>query len=330
MNKYIILLTILSIAPPVAGQPKSPAKDVAKGLQSFTARTALPDGSFRPGVDPDYRGMSDSAYSNLAPVTYAVVLHRTFGWPLPNEAKTRDWILARQAQDGAFAHTAGTVDPQSAQGRVYNTTMALMALHGLGAKPTHDPLPIFAKVMEKDYKDLPAYSSSFFPLAYRLVGAKLPAGADQAMRGTMIQDDDGYLNDHIAATFHAVHYDKLLNVKTPKSDLILARCLRDQKPDGSWMLNPLARDRHATFDAVFTLKHLGADRADCKQAIQRAADWALTCRNTDGGFGHFPGSPSDWDAVYFQVGVLVMAGRMTPTDKLPENAHLLGWGHLFR
>ena len=95
------------------------------------------------------------------------------------------------------------------------------------------------------------------------------------------------------------------------------------------MLNPLARDRHACFDAVFMLKHLGAGREDCKKAMERAADWALSCRNADGGFGHYPGSPSDWDAVYFHVGTLVMAGRLTPTDKLPKDAHLLGWGHLF-
>jgi geranylgeranyl transferase type-2 subunit beta len=208
--------------------------------------------------------------------------------------------------------------------------MALMALHGLDSRPAYDPLPVFAKVMEKgDYKNLPAYSSSFFPLAYRLAGKEMPKGADEAMRGTMIQADDGYLNDHVAATFHAVHYDKLLNVKTPKADLILKRTLKDQKSDGSWMLNPLARDRHACFDAVFMLKHLGRERDDCKKAMDRAADWVLTCRNADGGFGHYPGSPSDWDAVYFHVGVLVMAGRLQPTDKLPKNAHLLGWGHLF-
>jgi geranylgeranyl transferase type-2 subunit beta len=329
MKKYIILLAFLLTFSPAAAREKPSADAVLKGLQAFIKTTALPDGAFRPGVDPEYRGMSDSAYSNFAPVTYAVVIHRTFGWTLPHEEKTRDWILARQEKDGAFTHTAGTVDPKSAQGRVYNTTMALMALHGLGAKPKYDPLPIFAKVMEKDYKSLPAYSSSFFPLAYRLAGAKLPAGADDAMRGTMIQADDGYLNDHVAATFHAVHYDKLLNVKTPKADLILKRTLRDQKSDGSWMLNPLARDRHACFDAVFMLKHLGAGREDCTKAMERAADWALTCRNADGGFGHYPGSPSDWDAVYFHVGTLVMAGRLQPTAKLPKDAHLLGWGHLF-
>jgi hypothetical protein len=327
MKMYSILLAFFVISSPSSAQPS--AKEVLDGLQSFTKRTALPDGSFRPGIDPDYRGMSDSAYSNFAPVTYAVVLHRTFGWTLPHEDQTRAWILARQQADGAFTHTAGTVDPQSAQGRVYNTTMALMALHGLGTKPRHDPLPVFAKVMEKDYKNLPAYSSSFFPLAYRLAGAKLPEGADQAMRGTLVQAEDGYLNDHVAATFHAVHYDKLLGVKTPKADLILKRTLADQKADGSWTLNPLARDRHACFDAVFMLKHLGAGRADCKKAMDRAADWALSSRNGDGGFGHYPGSPSDWDACYFQVGVLVMAGRLQPAATLPKDAQLLGWGHLF-
>ena len=128
----------------------------------------------------------------------------------------------------------------------------------------------------------------------------------------MIQAADGFLNDHIAATFHAVHYDRLLGQKTPKAEAILARTLRDQKPDGSWMLNPLARDRHAAFDAVFMLKHLGGGKPECRRAIEKAADWALTCRNADGGFGHYPGSPSDWDAVFFQVGVLTMAGRVKP------------------
>src|SRR5439155_1908850 len=94
------------------------------------------------------------------------------------------------------------------------------------------------------------------------------------------------------------------------------------------LLNMPSRDRHATFDAVFTLVHEGGDRADCRAAIQRAARWALACRNPDGGFGHFPGSTSDADAVYFQVGTLVMAGFLKPADPLPKDPHLLSWGHL--
>jgi geranylgeranyl transferase type-2 subunit beta len=144
----------------------------------------------------------------------------------------------------------------------------------------------------------------------------------------MRQAPDGYLNDHIAATFHAGHYYRLVGEETPMAERIIARVLRDQKPDGSWMLNLPSRDRHATFDAVFTLRQLRPSRADCQEAIQRAASWVLACRNPDGGFGHFPGSTSDADANYFHVGVLVMSGFLKPAEPLPPDAHLLSWGHL--
>jgi prenyltransferase beta subunit len=105
--------------------------------------------------------------------------------------------------------------------------------------------------------------------------------------------------------------------------------IRDQKADGSWMLNPPARDRHATFDACFILRQLGGNKPEAKAALEKAAKWALSCRNTDGGFGHFPGSTSDTDACFFQVGALVQAGWLKPVDPLPRDPHLLGWGHLF-
>ena len=70
------------------------------------------------------------------------------------------------------------------------------------------------------------------------------------------------------------------------------------------------------------LRQLGGDRPDCRRAITRAAAWALGCRNADGGFGHFPGSPSDLDAVYFQVGTLVLAGWLQPADPLPPEKYL--------
>jgi geranylgeranyl transferase type-2 subunit beta len=204
----------------------------------------------------------------------------------------------------------------------------VVALHALGVRPKYDPLPVFAEVMKGDYKDLPPYSTSFFPLAYQAAGQTWPKEYDQRVRALMVQADDGYLNDHIAATFHAVHYYTLMGEPTPKAEAILRRVLRDQRADGSWLLNPPARDRHATFDAVFTLKHLGGDTAACREAIRRAGAWALSCRNADGGFGHFPGSPSDADAIYFQVGTLVMAGLLPVAEPLPKDAGLLGWGHL--
>jgi hypothetical protein len=315
----------LAVAP--GGAPT--ADEILTGARAFFQQTARPDGSFRPGIDPDYEGMSDSAYSDLAPVTYAVILHKTFGWPLPAEAKTREFLLGRQRPDGAFVNVAGTVDPASAQARAYNTTMAIVALRALGAKPRHDPLPVFDSVLQADYKDLPAYMTSFFPLAYLASGKPIPPEADRKIVALMTQSPDGYLHEHAAATFHAAHYYRLVGRPTPLAGPMVARVLRDQKADGSWLLNPPARDRHATFDAVFILRQLGGDRADVRRAMARAADWAASCRNADGGFGHFPGSTSDADACYFHLGTMVMAGAVKPADPPPQDGHLLGWGHLF-
>ncbi len=321
-----IAIAVLPAAPP-ATEPTP--DDVLTGLKSFFAKTAKPDGSFRPGIDPKYEGMSDSAFSDLAPVAYAVVLHKTFGWKLPDEEKTRQFLLGRQEKDGAFVNVAGTVDPKSAVGRAYNTTMALMALHALGGKPKVDPLPVFDLVLKADYKDLPPYMTSFFPLAYLASGKAIPAEADKKIKAIMVQDDDGYLHEHVAATFHAAHYYRLIGEEVPKGAAMLKRTLRDQKADGSWMLNAPARDRHATFDAIFIVRQLGGDQPDARKAMEKAAKWCLSCRNPDGGFGHFPGSTSDADANFFHVGALVMAGFLKPVDPLPPNPHLLGWGHLF-
>jgi hypothetical protein len=312
-----------------AAQDNLPTRDeVFAGLKTFSTRTARADGSFRPGIDPAYQGISDSAASDLAPPTYAVILHRTFGWQLPDEAKTRAFFLERQQPDGAFVNKAGTLDPRSSGARLYNTTQGLVALHALGTKPRHDPLPIFDAIMKGDYRDLPPYTTSFFPLAYATQGKAFPAEADRKIRALMVQDKDGYMHNHAANTFHLAHYYGLMKEPTPLAEAIIARMLREQKADGSWLINPLARDRHATFDAVFTLTYLGKDRADCRGAVARAGQWALRCRNPDGGFGHYPGSPSDWDALYFHMGTLVMAGVLPPAKNLPPRAHLMGWGHL--
>jgi WD40 repeat protein len=320
-------LSALQCAILSAEEPPSPDQ-VLSGLRSFYAKTARPDGSFQPGIDPEYLGMSDCAYSDLAAVTYACTIHKTFGWQLPYPEKTAEFLLSRQKKSGEFVNQAGTVDPTSPQGKVYNTTQALVALRSLGVRPRFDPLSVFEEILTQDYKTLPAYSTSFFPLAYLCYGKPIPQQADRAIRALMIQDEDGYLNDHIAATFHASHYYALVGDPTPKTEQMVARILRDQNANGSWFLNQPARDRHATFDAVFALLHEGHGRSDCRAAIDRAARWALRCRNPDGGFGHFPGSTSDADAVYFQIGALVMAGFLKPAEPLPEHPELLSWGHL--
>jgi prenyltransferase beta subunit len=326
----LLTLSAIPLVPSPAAPPgREPTPEaVLAGVKQFLRKTARPDGSFRPGTDPDYRGMSDSAYSDLAPITYAVIVSRTFGWELPYQEKTKQLLLARQRRGGEFVNVAGTVDPASPAGRAYNTTMALMALRALGAKPKIDPLPVFASVLKEDYKKFPMYMTSFFPLAYLCAGKPIPPDADRKIKALMVQDDDGYIHDHVASTFHAVHYYRLIGEKTPKGDKILARVLRDQKADGSWMLNMPSRDRHATFDAAFVIRQL-CKGSDGRKALDRAAAWALTCRNADGGFGHYPGSPSDADAVYFQIATLVVAGYLEPAKVPPKDGRLTGWGHLF-
>lgn len=326
--KHLAILLLLTATVDLRADDGVTPQQVLAGLKDFYAKTARPDGSFTPGIDPTYTGMSDSAASDLAPPTYAVIIHRTFGWKLPHEVKTRAFFLGRQQDDGAFVNKAGTLEPKSAGARLYNTTQGLVALHGLGVKARFDPLPVFDAIMTKDYASLPPYTTSFFPLAYATQGKTFPKDYDAKIRALMVQADDGYMHNHIANTFHLAHYYALMGQPTPKAEAILKRVLKDQNANGSWLINPPARDRHATFDAVFTLVHLGKDRPDCQKAVNRAASWALSCRNADGGFGHYPGSPSDADAVYFQVGTLVLAGWLQPTKELPKNAHLLGWGHL--
>src|SRR5262245_4904739 len=192
--KFCILLAVVLLTSPLRGD------DVLKGVRDFYAKTARPDGSFRPGVDPDYPGMSDSAYSDLAPTVYAVILHRTFGWKMPDEKKTGTFLLSRQAKDGAFFNVEGTVDPKSSAGRAYNTTMGLVALRALGLKAPYNPLPVFDVVLKEDYKKLPPYMTSFFPLAYLAQGKSIPPEADRKIRALMTQEEDGYLLDHVAAT----------------------------------------------------------------------------------------------------------------------------------
>jgi hypothetical protein len=130
------LVAILSTAgPPTDPRTVAPRESTAEaltpetvmsGLKDFYRKTARADGSFQPGIDPEYRGMSDAAYSDLAAVTYAVTIHKTFGWKLPHEEKTVEFLLARQKPSGDFFNVGGTVDPALPEGRVYNTTQALV------------------------------------------------------------------------------------------------------------------------------------------------------------------------------------------------------------
>ena len=116
----------------------------------------------------------------------------------------------------------------------------------------------------------------------------------------------------------------------PKASQMVSRVLRDQRPDGGWNIKEPDWDVHACFDAVFILRQLGEDSESVQKAMNKAAQWALTCRNKDGGFGHYPGWHSDMDAVYFQFGTLIQCGRVPSAKRDLPDAHTLSWGHAMR
>jgi geranylgeranyl transferase type-2 subunit beta len=321
-------LAARALRPPLAAAP-DPAK-VAEQTRAFIHRCARPDGGYAPSPDPAYAGNSDTGLSDLAGVTYAATLSRTMGWPLADPGKSIEFIRARQQPDGAFAHVAGKMDPKSDLAVLYNTVQAVVALHALGGTPKSDPVHVLDRFFVGGaYRKLPWYTTSFFPLFYAALGHAFPAAQDTALLAWQLENQaaDGYLGDHVAATFHLVHYLRLTGRPTPKAAEMLARVLKDQRPDGGWNIKAPDWDVHAAFDASFILRQLGGDSPAARRALDKAADWVLTCQNPDGGFGHYPGWHSDMDAVYFQFGTLVQAGRVPGVRTDLPDAHTLSWGH---
>lgn len=306
---------------------------LSRETSDFIVRCRRQDGGYAPSPDPEYTGRSDTEFSDLAAVTYAAVLARTMGWELPDARRTVEFIARHQRPDGRFENLAGKHDPKSDLGVLYNSTQGVVGLRALGARPEFDPLPVVGRMLEGDgYKRLPWYTTSFFPLLCAALDRPFPEDWRRKLAGHMEanQADDGYLGNHVAATFHMAHFHRLIGSPTPKAEPMVARVLRDQKPDGGWNIKQPDWDVHSGFDAVFILRQLGGDRPEVHAAISRGADWALHCRNPDGGFGHFPGRPSDMDAVYFQFGTLIQAGRIPGSRIDLPDAHTLGWGHAMR
>jgi geranylgeranyl transferase type-2 subunit beta len=158
----------------------------------------------------------------------------------------------------------------------------------------------------------------------------MPDHIDRRMREYIIleQKEDGYLSNHVASTFHAAHYFRLIGHPIPRAKEMVDRVLNDQMENGSWHLFEPDWDVHACFDALFILRQL-SDQNDpmVRNAYKKAIEWILKCRKPDGGFTHYPdGVHSDVDAVYFQVGGLVEAGYLIPRSDL-KNEEILGWGH---
>jgi geranylgeranyl transferase type-2 subunit beta len=305
--------------------------ELLSGVQDFLHRVANTDGSFRPGISPDYKGTSDTGLSGMAAPAYATILSRTFGWSLPYPEETKGFLFSCQQPDGAFYPPTGSMDQQSPPARLYNTVQGVVSLRLLGEEPRYDPMPVIDYFFKNgDFMELPLYTTSFFPLFFTALGEKMPEYIDSRMREYILseQGEDGYLQDHVASTFHAAHYFRLIGEPTPKAGAMVERVLRDQQADGSWHLWEPDWDVHACFDALFILRQLG-DQHDSRiqQAYRKATDWIFKCRKPDGGFTHFPGEThSDVDAVYFHVGGLVQAGYLQMQQSLTHE-EILGWGH---
>jgi hypothetical protein len=304
---------------------------VLDGVQDFIRRVASPDGSFRPGIDPEYKGTSDTGLSGMAAPAYATIISATFGWSLPYQEETIAFLISCQKPDGAFYAPTGSMDQDSPLARLYNTLQGILTLRLLGKGPVYDPMPVIDYFFKDgQFMDLPLYTTSFFPLFFTVLGEKMPPHIDERMSAYILseQKEDGYLQDHVASTFHAAHYFRLTGRPTPGAGEMIERTLRDQKEDGSWHLREPDWDVHACFDALFILRQLG-DSNDPRiiQAYHRAAEWILRCRKADGGFTHFPEEAvSDMDAVYFHVGGLVQTGTLAVKKNL-EHEEILGWGH---
>ena len=234
-----------------AGEAPRP-EQIADETFEFIRRCARPDGSYAPSPDPDYAGNSDTGLSDLAGVTYAAVLAKTMGWKLPKPEKSVAFIHAHQQSDGQYINLGGKMDPQDKLAVLYNTTQAVVALRAFGKRPKHDSTATIEGYFASDaYKDLPWYTTSFFPLFYAALGKPFPETFKKALTEHMTshQADDGYIQEHVAATFHAAHFFRLVGEHTPKADAMVQRVLHDQKADGGWNIKSPDWDVHACFDA---------------------------------------------------------------------------------
>lgn len=341
LRKALLAAGSIGAAASLSGRTRAPALALpaAEGVRireeafAFLQKCARKDGGYNPSPEPGYRGSSDTAESDLAAVTYAAVLAKTFQRELPGSARSAEFIQSHQQPDGVFANREGNLDPKADLAILYNTVQGAVGLRALGEKPRINPVHALDRFFENGrFRKLPWYTMSFYPLFYAALGAHFPEAHKKAIEKWLEshQASDGYLGDHVASTFHLVHFFRLIGRPVPRSSAVVARVLKDQRPNGGWHLKPPDWDVHACFDAVFILRQLGGNAAACRAAISRGADWALTCRAADGGFSHYPGEHSDVDAVYFQLGTLIQAARIPGADFNLPDAETLGWGHAMK
>ncbi len=239
---------------------------------AFIEKCARGDGGYSPSPDPGYKGDSDTAESDLAAVTYAATLAKPEAWSLPHKKKSAEFIQRRQQPDGVFVNLAGNMDPKSDLAILYNTVQGVVGLRALGEKPRINPVPVMDRFFQNQaFAKLPWYTSSFFPLFYAALGTEFPREYRLAIQRRLVENQaaDGYLGDHVASTFHLVHFFRLIGEPTPKAARIVNRVLRDQRPDGGWQLKNAAWDVHACFDATFILRQLGGNSENAGQQFPK-------------------------------------------------------------
>lgn len=317
------------------------ADDVALKIGRYILACARGDGGLNPNPCPAYRGRSDTSFSDIAAVSYALILEETLGFRVLNREKTLRFLNRCRGNDGLY-HSIRRFKKtgETPYLRIYNTLQARLGMRIIGGNRV-EPAGLGASVRavariyaRGDYRKFPPYALDFLGQFYHVVKRPFPDRQARAVsREYLKRYRDGEVAGHVASTFHYVRHALLTGQPLPQSGEILRRTLALQRREGSFNNMPDPDwDVHATFDGCFIVRQLGARlgrRPAHARALRAAGRYALRCRNKDGGFGHFPGCRSDMDAVYFHAGTLVMAG-MLPARHLPGDlAKVLGWGHVF-
>ncbi|MCL6447488.1 MAG: copper amine oxidase [Armatimonadetes bacterium] len=105
---------------------KDPSSYRGDNLVQKIQAAQLPDGKFADNIDGSGQGENGEQVLVNAHI-WAVLALRAAGAPIPDAAKAREWLLARQHDRGSFNWYLGETSPD-----VDSTGMALMALGALG------------------------------------------------------------------------------------------------------------------------------------------------------------------------------------------------------
>ncbi len=314
---------------------------VVLNIGRFILACLREDGGVDPNPDRTYPGRSDTSFSDIAALAYALILEQTFGFRVLDRDKTLSLLRRCRGKDGLY-HSIRRFKGKGETPylRIYNTLQTLLGLRIIrGNVVAPEGLAAAIRAVSGfyargDYRKFPPYALDFLGQFHHVVKRPFPARMARAVSSEYLKRyADGEVAGHVASTFHYVRHALLTGQPLPAAPEILRRTLALQRRDGSFNNMPDPDwDVHATFDGCFIVRQLGQRlgwRPDYGRVLNAAGRYALRCRNRDGGFGHFPGCRSDMDAVYFHAGTLVMAGMLPARPQPDDLARVLGWGHVF-